>query len=56
MARWLILVEEWVTHPFNGNRACFVWLGGKELACQCRRCGKSRRFDPWVGKMPWRRK
>jgi len=23
----------------------------KEPACQCRRCG----FDPWVGKMPWRR-
>ena len=28
---------------------------GKELACQCRRhkrCG----FNPWVGKIPWRRK
>ena len=28
---------------------------GKELACQCRRrkrCG----FDPWVRKIPWRRK
>ena len=24
---------------------------GKEYACQCRRCG----FDPWVGKIPWRR-
>ena len=27
---------------------------GKELACQsrrCRRCG----FDPWVGRIPWRR-
>ena len=28
------------------------WLSGKESACQCRRCG----FDPWVRKMPWRRK
>ena len=28
------------------------WLSGKESACQCRR----RRFDPWVGKIPWRRK
>ena len=27
---------------------------GKESACQCRR-HKSRRFDPWVGKIPWRR-
>ena len=27
------------------------WLSGKESACQCRR----HRFDPWVGKIPWRR-
>ena len=27
------------------------WLCGKESACQCRR----RRFNPWVGKIPWRR-
>ena len=30
-----------------------LWcFSGKESACQCRRC----RFNPWVGKMPWRRK
>ena len=28
------------------------WLIGKESTCQCRRC----RFDPWFGKIPWRRK
>ena len=28
---------------------------GKESACQCRRL-KRRRFSPWVGKIPWRRK
>ena len=28
------------------------WLSGTESACQRRRC----RFDPWVGKIPWRRK
>jgi len=28
------------------------WLSGKEFACQCRRGG----FNPWVGKIPWRRK
>ena len=28
------------------------WLSGKEPACQCRRS----RFDPWAGKIPWRRK
>ena len=27
-------------------------LSGKESACQCRKC----KFDPWVGKIPWRRK
>ena len=27
---------------------------GKEPTCQCRRCKKCR-FDPWVGKIPWRR-
>ena len=26
----------------------------KDLACQCRRC-KRHRFDPWVGKIHWRR-
>ena len=28
------------------------WLSNKESACQFRR----HRFDPWVGKIPWRRK
>ena len=28
------------------------WLSGKESACQCGKC----RFDPWVLKIPWRRK
>ena len=28
------------------------WLSGEEPACQYRR----RRFDPWVGQIPWRRK
>ena len=32
----------------------FCGASGKEPACQCRRC-KRCRFDPWVGKIPWRR-
>ena len=28
------------------------WLCGKESACQCKR----HRFDPWVRKIPWKRK
>ena len=31
------------------------WHGGKESACQCRRCWRCE-FDPWVEKIPWRRK
>ena len=27
------------------------WLSAKKSTCQCRRC----EFDPWVGKIPWRR-
>jgi len=43
---------------YNGTGASQVALfqvaGGKEPSCQCRghkRCG----FDPWVGKILWRR-
>ena len=28
---------------------------GKDPTCQRRRC-KTRRFDPWIGKIPWRRR
>ena len=30
------------------------WLTSKGLTCPCRRC-KRQEFDPWVGKIPWRR-
>ena len=36
----------------NGNQGLPRWCNGKESACQCRRC----MFDPWVGKITWRRK
>ena len=32
-----------------------TWLSGKESACQCRSCRRCG-FDPWVGKIPWKRK
>ena len=31
------------------------WLRGEEFTCQCRRCRRCG-LDPWVGKIPWRRK
>ena len=30
------------------------WRSDKESTCQCRR-RRSHRFNPWVGKIPWRR-
>ena len=33
---------------FSGMR----WSGGKDSACQCQSC----RFNPRVGKIPWRRR
>ena len=36
------------------NKGLPMWLSGKESACQCRR-RKRCRFDPWVGKITWRR-
>ena len=31
------------------------WHSGREPACQCSRCRRSR-VDPWVRKIPWRKK
>ena len=31
------------------------WQSGKESSCQCRRC-RTWSFDPWIRKIPWRRK
>ena len=31
------------------------WLSGKESAYECMRY-RTHKFDPWVGKIPWRRK
>ena len=39
----------------KGMTATPSGTSGKEPACQCRR-GKRLEFNPWVGKMPWRRK
>ena len=46
----LLLIPPWkVSYPGGA--------GGKELSCQCRRSEMHRRcrFEPWVGKIPWRR-
>lgn len=33
----------------------YRWLSGKDSTSQCRRHRRDR-FDPWFGKIPWRRK
>ena len=67
---WGVLSEEclvgrWSQDTLHDLKAG-VWLlwneaflrpggaSGEELTCQCRR-HERRRFDPWVGKIPWRR-
>ena len=37
------------SYAFNGFYLLTRWCSGKELTCQSG-------FDPWVGKIPWRRK
>ena len=60
------LLQFWVTKGLNLMMAVSLapselrsislhMLPGKEPTCQCRR-HKRHRFDPWVGKIPWRRK
>ena len=47
----MLLESNWLV----GRKASYRlprWLSGKESTLQCRR----HTFDPWVGKVPWRRK
>ena len=44
-----------ILNTFVGITRLTRWLSGKESSCQYRRCRKCR-FDPWVGKIHWRRK
>ena len=39
---------------FTQVAVCIGLPGGKEYICQCRKC-KRFRFNPRVGKIPWRR-
>ena len=47
--------HDWATE-LNWMGNCLPrWYSGKESACQCKR-HKRCVFDPWVSKIPWRRK
>ena len=41
-----------IKRRYRVGRGLPWWLRSKESACQCRRCT----FDPWVQKIPWRRR
>ena len=50
LTSWIIFVPKYkLLRGFPGS------VSGKELSCQCRR-NKRWEFDPWVGKILWRRK
>ena len=38
----------------QGTKGLPRWLSGREFTCQCKR-HRRHVFDPWVGKIPWRR-
>ena len=40
---------------FTDKMVAPMWHSGKESTCQCRRL-RRHGLDPWVGKIPWRRK
>ena len=58
---WLMFTSHVLAHSLV---TCGMWItlmgfrlggaSGKEPTCQCRRYGRHR-FDPWVGKILWRR-
>ena len=47
--------EVWETSCFRETCWLSRWCSGKESTCQCRRC-KRCGSNPWVRKIPWRRK
>ena len=53
--KWKIILD-YLEGSFGGPARGFCrWLSGKESTCQCRR-RRRLKFDPWVGKILWRRK
>ena len=44
----------YITCLYKKRRVFPGGASGKEPGCQCKRCTRCR-FDPWVGKIPWKR-
>ena len=52
---YLVSEPQWTWQASPWNNRLPRWLSGKESACQYRR-HRRHGFDPWVGKIPLRRK
>ena len=53
LPKWLNVASHWLSNSTHYEEHMLPWgLSGTEPACQWRRC----RFNPWVRKIPWRRK
>ena len=52
LIRWITKKVVWVKSIYKSVRNTYVGFSGKESAYQFRR----HEFDPWVRKIPWRRK
>ena len=53
-----IMKSQWLCLLFFRSYAGTLlprWLSGKKSACQSKKC-RRHPLDPWVGKIPWRRK
>ena len=56
MVHVLVFILTWIIPSFIlGNMVLCRWLSDKESAFQCRR-RRRHGFDPWIRKIPWRRK
>ena len=54
LAYWVKCLVTHIQLPYKVRFGLPRWLSGKESTCQCRRLRRCK-FDPWVGKIPWRR-
>ena len=53
---WRRFLSLWIVNSKSAAHPVLPrWLSGKEHACQCRR-RRRRGFNPWIRKIPWRRK
>ena len=54
LAYWVKCLVTHIQLPYKVRFGLPRWLSGKESTCQRRRLRRCK-FDPWVGKIPWRR-